>query len=65
MSTDKAYKLAKEHIPEPDFDRLLRAWRHMSREDRVRFVRFVRDKLSLEEREELASELRAMEMQYG
>jgi hypothetical protein len=58
LSIDAAYQRAKGRVPETPFQTLLRAWRRVSREERVRFLR---EELKEEERAELAEELLAIE----
>lgn len=57
-SVTAAWKLATGQTPETPFAGLLRAWRKVSREDRVRFLR---EMLTEQERAELANELLAIE----
>jgi hypothetical protein len=58
LSIDAAYQRAKGKIPESPLEALLCAWRRVSKKDRVRFVR---DMLTEEEQDELATELAAIE----
>jgi hypothetical protein len=57
-SVNAAWNIATGKTPETPFQALLRAWRRVSREDRVRFLR---EELLEEERAELAEELLAIE----
>lgn len=58
MSIHAAFERAKGRVPETPFEKLLRAWRRVSREDRRRFLR---EMLTEQERFELAKELEAIE----
>jgi hypothetical protein len=57
-SVNAAWKCATGKVPETALQLLLRAWRRVSREERVRFVR---EMLTEEERTELSDELLAIE----